>query len=316
MSGCKAGTPLLAIVGPTAVGKSTLALRLAGVLGGEIVNADSRQVYRFMDIGTAKPSPQERAVVPHHLVDIITPDQEFSLALFLRLAGEAIQDIASRGKLPVLVGGTGQYVWGLLEGWQVPEVPPDPELRRALEARARAGGAAALYEELARLDPQAASRIDPRNVRRVVRALEVLHASPDRLPSPPRKAAPPYRAVVLGLTLERGELYRRIDQRVDDMVARGWVAEVERLLAMGYSPALPAMSGIGYKELVQHLRGELSLEEAVRRTKHRTHRFVRHQYAWFRLDDPRVRWHQATPAGLAAAEEEARRALGGCAAPG
>ena len=286
--------PLLAIVGPTAVGKSALALRLAKRIGVEIINADSRQVYRHMDVGTAKPSPEDRAAVPHHLIDVVDPDQSYSLVLFLRQAPEAIRDMQQRSGLPVLVGGTGQYVWGLMEGWRVPEVPPDQEFRRRLEERGRLEGPSALYQELTSQDPVAADRIDPRNIRRVIRALEVYYASPERQSSPPRKAAPPYRAKVLGLTLERSALYRQIDQRVDRMMASGWVEEVRGLLERGYGPELPSLSSLGYRELVQYLNGDLSLEAAAERIKNRSHGFARHQYAWFRLNDERISWFDAS----------------------
>ena len=299
---------LLAIVGPTAVGKSALALRFAKRIDGEAVNADSRQVYRYMDVGTAKPSPEDRAAVPHHLIDVIDPDEDYSLALFLRQASEAIRNVKRRSKLPILVGGTGQYVWGLLEGWQVPEVPPDPELRRCLEERARLEGPGSLYQELSNLDPAAAGRIDARNVRRVIRALEVHYASSDRQRSGPRKAAPPYRTKVLGLTLERSALYQRIDQRVDTMMASGWVEEVQALLDRGYSPELPSLSSLGYGELVQYLNGDLTLEAAAERIKNRSHGFARHQYAWFRLNDERISWFDASE-GFDQAEAEVARWL-------
>ena len=299
---------LLAIVGPTAVGKSALALRLAKRSGIEIINADSRQVYRHLDVGTAKPSPEDRAAVPHHLIDVVDPDESYSLAVFLRQATEDIQGIQQRSKLPVMVGGTGQYVWGLLEGWQVPEVPPDPALRRGLEERGRLEGPSALYQELSNLDPTAAERIDPRNIRRVIRALEVHYASPERQSSPPRKTAPPYRTKVLGLTLERSTLYRQIDQRVDRMLASGWVEEVRGLLERRYGPELPSLSSLGYMELVQYLHGDLSLEAAAERIKNRSHGFARNQYAWFRLNDERISWFDAS-GGYDQAEAEVARWL-------
>ena len=305
---------LLAIVGPTAVGKSALALRLARRLNGEIVTADSRQVYRHMDVGTAKPPLEDSSEIPHHVIDVVNPDEDYSLALYLRQAADAIRDIYSHSKLPVLEGGTGQYVWGLLEGWQVPEVPPDPELRLRLESRAAAEGPAALYEELARLDPGAASRIDSRNLRRVVRALEVCYSSPKGYPSPPQTRPPPYHVKVLGLTLQRSCLYQRIDDRVERMMDSGWIDEVRALLDMGYRPDLPSMSSLGYRELVQYLGNELTLQEAVQRMKYRTHRFARQQYAWFRLTDKRIHWLDASRE-LDDVEEETMRWLEEAKAP-
>ena len=264
-------------------------MKLSAHLDGEIVSADSRKVYRKMDIGTAKPSVEDRSATPHHLIDVVEPDEPYSLALFLEQAASSIDRIHSRGRLPILDGGTGQYVRALLEGWQVPAVPPDPLLRRRLEDRARFEGARALHRELARTDPAVAARVDHRNVRRVVRALEVSLLG-DRLSCGPRTTAARYRTLTLGLTRSRAALYQRIDDRVDSMVASGWVDEVRDLIDMGYSPDLPSMSGVGYGELAMHLAGRLPLEEAVQRTKYRTHRFARSQYAWFRPDDPEIRW--------------------------
>jgi tRNA dimethylallyltransferase len=281
---------LVAIVGPTAIGKSRLALRLARTFGGEIVNADSRQVYRYMDTGTAKPTPEELALVPHHLINITNPDESFSLAQYQELAYRAINDIHQRRKLPLLEGGSGLYVWTVVEGWQIPRVPPRPELRKKLEAKAAAIGAEKLYQELVAIDPAAAQKIDPRNIRRVIRALEVYEQTSTPFSRLQRKQAPPFASLIIGLTCDRAELYRRIDERVDRMMAQGLVREVEKLVKMGYDFTLSAMSTIGYKQIGMHLRGELSLEEAVQQVKYETHRFVRHQYAWFRLKDDRIKW--------------------------
>lgn len=293
-----AGRNVLAIVGPTSTGKSTLAQRLAEKLNGEIVSADSRQVYRHMDIGTAKPSSEQRAAVPHHLIDVVDPDEVFSLALFLRQAREAIRDILSRSRLPIVAGGTGQYVWGLLEGWQVPEAPPDPALRGALEERARAEGAASLHRELARVDPSAAHRIDARNVRRVIRALEIFYTFSEPRSLQPSRTRPSFQHAIVGLTLDRTALYERVNGRVDAMMEAGWVAEVEGLLGRRYGPELASMSSLGYREIAQHLRGEMPLEVARTEIKQRTRRFARQQYAWFKLDDERIRWFQGTSEGI------------------
>ena len=281
---------LIAIVGPTATGKTALAIALAQRLGGEIVGADSRQVYRQMDIGTAKPTAEERALAPHHLIDVVDPDQEFSLAQYLEQAGAVLEDVWSRGKQPLLVGGSGQYVWALLEGWRVPRLPPQRELRRELGERADRQGAEALHRELAQVDPKAAARIDPRNVRRVIRALEVHKATGRPISYWQEKGPPPWEVLTLGLTCPRRELYERIDARVDAMMEAGLVDEVRGLLSMGYDPSLASMSGIGYKQVCQHLAGELDLATAVARIKTATHRLARQQYTWFRLDDGRIRW--------------------------
>ena len=281
---------MIAIVGPTAVGKSELALHLAQYFPLEIISADSRQVYRYMDIGTNKPSPAERAVVPHHVVDVADPDEDFSLATYHKLASEALKAIRQKGKLPLLVGGSGLYVWSLMEGWKIPEVPADREMRRRLESRAEQDNGQSLYQELQNIDPAAAAKIDPRNVRRVVRALEIYYATGERPSQLQRKEKPGFSVLVIGLTQERSELYRRIDERSDKMIRRGLVEEVEQLLGRGYTTSLPSMSGIGYKQISQFLRGEMTLPEAIDKIKYETHRLARHQYAWFRLSDSRIRW--------------------------
>ena len=300
---------ILAIVGPTAVGKSTLAVRLAQELGGEIVSADSRQVYRQMDIGTGKLPVERREAVPHHLIDIIDPDQEYSLALFLRQARAAIEAICARSLLPIVVGGTGQYVWGLLEGWQVPAVPPDPELRARLNDEASLRGATALHGDLASADPDAARRIDPRNVRRVVRALEVVLSSSVPRDARPLRQAPSFQPTVVGLTLERASLNARIDDRVEEMIEAGWVGEVKRLLSRGYSLDLPSLSSLGYREIGEHLRGERPLEDAVSEIKRRTRRFAKQQHGWFRPGDGRVRWFEGSDTGLDAATAQVVESL-------
>ena len=274
--------PLLAIVGPTAVGKTTLAIALARALGGEIVSADSRQVYRAMDIGTAKPTAAERAAVPHHLIDGVDPDQEFSLARYQDLATAAIREIAARGRLPLLVGGTGQYLAAVLEGWQIPRVAPRPELRAALERMAEQHGATALHARLEQADPAAAASILPANIRRVIRALEVYELTGRPISEQQTKQPPPYRARTLWLGLPPAELYARIDARVDAMLAAGLLDEVRRLLERGYGWGLPAMSGLGYREFQAYFGGQATLEQAVTRLKFDTHAFARSQPNWFR----------------------------------
>ena len=281
---------LVAIVGPTGVGKSRLALHLAQTFNGEIVSADSRQVYRHMDIGTAKPTPRELSLVPHHLIDIVNPDENFSLSQYQQLAYEAIEDIQRRDKLALLVGGSGLYVWAILEGWGIPEVPPHPELRRSLERKAVEVGKDKLYQELMKVDPVAAQRIDPRNVRRTIRALEVYRTTKTSSSQLQYKKAPLFDILIIGLTTDRAELYGRIDLRVDEMIKQGLVAEVKKLVAMGYDLNLPAMSGIGYKQIGMFLRDELTLASAIQQIKFETHRFARHQYGWFRLKDDRIKW--------------------------
>ena len=293
---------LLSIVGPTAAGKTDLAVHLALALGGEVVNADSRQVYRHMDIGTAKPTPEQRSLVPHHLVDILNPDQPFGLSSFMDLAARAIREIHDRGKVPILVGGTGQYVWSLLEGWKLPKVPPNPALRQRLEEEARVHGPDPLFRRLLEVDPQARNTVDGLNPRRVIRALEVYEATGAPPSSFRAKGPSPYELSVVGLTLDRQTLYRRIDARVDSMMEQGLVRETRMLISMGYAPDLPSMSSMGYREMVLHLNSQLDLAEAVQRIKYATHRLARRQLTWFRAWDPRIRWVTAGPGAVRQAE--------------
>ena len=289
---------MLAIVGPTGVGKTELALKLADRLPVEIISSDSRQVYRYMDIGTAKPTPDQLASVPHHLISIVDPDYAFNLGDFCSRAGSAIRSINRSRRLPVLVGGTGQYVMSVLEGWNVPRIPPDPTLRRQLEEELRTGGLKALLDRLSKINANQNIKIDLRNPRRVIRAIEL--ASADQpTDSRPRRQAPDFRALVIGLTSDRPQLYKRTDDRVDRMIQAGLLREVEWLLASGYCPELPSMSSIGYRELADHLMGGTDLDLAVSNIKYRTHRYVRQQSSWFRKTDPRIRWFDTSRVDLA-----------------
>ena len=281
---------MIAILGPTGTGKSRLAVKTGQALKGEIVNADSRQVYRFMDIGTAKPSTAEQQAVPHHLYDIVNPDQEFGLAQYQQLAMQTIDDIHKRGKLPILVGGSGQYVWAVLEGWQIPRVQPNSELRSQLEKMALELGNKSLIKQLEELDPQAAQQINPHNTRRLIRALEVTLQSGQPFSKLKQKHDPGFTSLIIGLTTDREDLYRRLDARVDEMISQGLEAETRNLLECGYGFDKPAMNSIGYTQMGMYLRGEISLAEAVNLIKNANHRFVRHQYAWFKLTDSRIQW--------------------------
>jgi len=299
---------LLAIVGPTAVGKTALGLALARRFTFEVVGVDSRQVYWGMDIGTAKSTAVERAQVPHHLVDIVDPLDGFSLATYLDNARKVISDIHTRNKTPLLIGGTGQYLWALLENWRVPSVPPDHEYRRHLQEIARTQGLEALHARLAKVDPRAATSIDLRNQRRVIRALEVHHQTGVPFSAMRRRGTEPYQALILGLTLPREELYRRIDERVERMVEAGWIEEVRRLLDQGITADHPSMGSVGYGDIAAHLAGDLALEEAIRNIKTSTHRFARRQYSWFRLSDHRIHWLEADADAL---EEQAAALING-----
>lgn len=303
--------PVAAIVGPTGVGKTALAIQLAQRLEAEVVSADSRLLYRGMDIGTAKPTLAERAGVSHHLIDVAEPDQVWSLAQYLSAARRVIEDIHRRGRLPLLVGGTGQYLRSLSEGWSPPEAAPLPHLRLALENWARQITPAGLHQRLGVIDPAAAGRIDPRNLRRTVRALEVIFSTGRRFSEQRSRSQPPYRMLQLGLTLPRPELYQRIDARIEQMIAAGLVEEVAALLERGYSPELPTFSAIGYREISAYLQGEISLEEAVRLMKRQTRIFVRRQANWFRLDDPNIHWFNADENPLDKMEAVIRRWLAG-----
>ena len=282
--------PLVVIVGPTAVGKSNLALYLASNFDGEVVNGDSRQVYRGMEIGTAAPSKEVRTTIPHHLYGIVDPVDGFSLAQFIPLANQTIQEIHTRGKLPILVGGTGQYINGLVQGWTPARVPPNPILREQLVSKLADDGIAALIRRLEELDPLAAARVDTRNPRRIIRAIEVSEAT-GSTPIEVQHHIPPYNSFLIGLTTSsRTELHQRIDERVDQMIDEGWIPEVRTLIEHGYSRDLPALSSMGYRELIQYLIGELPIEEAVRLIKVSHHRLARNQYTWFKATDSRINW--------------------------
>jgi len=283
---------VVAIVGPTASGKSAIALELAERLGGEIVNADSRQVYRGMDIGTAKPSLADRQRVPHHLYDIVDPTETYSLALYRRDARAVFEACWSRDATPWLVGGTGQYVWGLLEDWQVPEVAPAPALRAELQSVADEQGVAALHKRLGAVDPIAASRIDARNVRRVIRAIEVHAVTGIPISTWQRKGTPDFAATVFGIEVAPDELRHRIDARVIAMFEAGFVEEVAALIARGVPDDAPAMSSIGYSQVVRLLRGQITRDEAIALTQRATQQLARRQRQWFRTNDSRITWVQ------------------------
>lgn len=285
--------PLLILVGPTAVGKTKLAIQLARRLGGEVVSADSRLFYRGMDIGTAKPSREEQERIPHHLIDVADPDETWSLALFQQRAQEAIASIHARRKLPMLVGGTGQYVRAVTRGWRPPEVRPDERLRAELERLGNEKGKEWLHSRLAQLDPQAAARIDLRNLRRTVRALEVILATGRRFSEQRSQGDSPYDLLMIGLKRSRPELYARIDTRIEAMFRTGLLDEVRRLLAKGYSSDLPAMSGIGYRECCQVLAGQMTQEQAKAEMRRLTRIFVRRQANWFKESDPQIHWFPA-----------------------
>lgn len=286
-------SPLVVLIGPTAVGKTETALKLAQALSGEIISADSRQIYRYMDIGTAKPTSAQQAQAQHHLIDIIDPDQAYNVTDFQHDALAIINRLHHQGRLPLLVGGTGQYVSAVVQGWRFPGVEANMALRQELEAYAESNGWQALLERLRQVDPVTAAQIDGRNVRRVVRALEVCIESGEPFSNFQRKSPPSYTMKTFGLTLEREALYQRADQRVNAMLAAGFVDEVQALIAQGYALTLPAMSALGYLQIGYYLRDMMSLDEAIQELKRATRSFIRRQYTWFRKYNSEAIWVEA-----------------------
>jgi tRNA dimethylallyltransferase len=294
---------LVLIVGPTAVGKTEIAIQLAERMNGEVVSADSRLFYRGMDIGTAKPTFAERSRVPHHLIDIADPDEILSLSVFQREAQLVISDIHARGKLPLLVGGTGQYVRAVTQAWTPPQVRPDSILRAELEKMRDQRGKEWLYERLNSLDPGAAANIDSRNVRRTIRALEVILTTGRKFSELRGQGESPYHLITIGLNRPRPGLYARIDARIEEMFKQGLLDEVKGLLSKGYSPDLPTMSAIGYRECVKVIEGTWSIEQAKVAMRRATRSFVRRQANWFKETDPAINWFQAGGPGVAEAME-------------
>lgn len=274
--------PVIVLLGPTAVGKTELSLGLCERFHGEVVGADSRQIYRGMDIGTAKPTAAELARVPHHLIDICEPDEPFSLADYQQRAYAIIDAIHARGHVPFVVGGTALYIRAIVEGLRIPEAPPNPQLRAELETFLAEQGREALFQRLQALDPATAAVIDGQNPRRVLRALEIFLTTGQSKVALEGAAPPPYRFLQIGLDRPRALLYERIDRRVDEMMAQGLIAETERLLAAGYRPPLPAITSLGYREIIAYLEAGLPLPQAIEKIKTETHRYVRHQSTWFR----------------------------------
>lgn len=286
--------PVVVIVGPTASGKTEVAIQLAEQFNGEIISADSRQFYEKMDIGTAKPTNAELLRVTHHLINVAKPEDIWSLARFKEAAMKCINEIYSRNKLPFIVGGTGQYIWGLVEGWTIPSEPIDLRLRNFLESWSQDLGKEGIHSVLEKLDPDAADFIQVENVRRNIRALEVIFSSGRRF-SEQRSKQPPedLRFIILGILWDRPLLYQRVDQRIEIMMNIGLVEEVRYLLNSGINPQSPALSAIGYREITGYLIGNHSLEEAVMLMKRNTRQYIRRQANWFKVDDTRITWFPA-----------------------
>ncbi len=284
--------PLLAIVGPTATGKTAVGVQLALKLKGEVVSADSMLVYQGMDIGTAKPTKDEMQGVPHHMIDIVKPDEDYSVARYQKEAEQVIASLHQKNKLPILVGGTGLYIRAVIDEYDFAAPGEDGELRKTLYQQAQLKGNEWLHSKLAEVDPPAAEKIHPNNVRRVIRALEVYKLTGRRISSMQRasyRTNAKYQLAIFGLTMQRNLLYRRIEQRVDQMIAAGLVEEVKSLLDKGIKRSMTAMQGLGYKEIAAYLAGEISLEEAIELIKRDTRRFAKRQITWFKRD-PRIHW--------------------------
>ena len=281
------------IVGPTASGKTVVAVELGEKIDAEIVSADSMAIYKGMDIGTAKPTIEERQRVPFHLIDVVEPEQSFTVADYQELAVQAVEDILARGKTALVVGGTGLYVRALIDGLNIPGPGPDPNLRKKLREEAEEKGASYLHSKLAAVDHVAASRIFPRDIKRIIRALEVYYQTGKPMSEvldETRNSSTRYPdALWFGLTMERATLYRRIDKRVDDMINRGFVDEVKQLLAKGCNPSMQSMQGLGYKEIADYLENRCDLETAVELIKRNTRRFAKRQMTWFRANE-RIHW--------------------------
>lgn len=282
--------PVIAIIGPTGVGKTAISLGFADMYRGEIVSADSRLVYRGMNIGTAKPTLAEQKRVRHHLINVVEPADEWNLAKYQSGAGAAIEDIHNRGKIPFLVGGTGQYITAVLEGWAPPPKSQDIDYRSSLEKQAQEMGYENLHRRLKDIDPIAAEHIDARNVRRVIRALEIHHVT-GLPPSQLRIKSPPdFEILKIGIMLPRDQLYARIDARIEVMMEAGWLDEVETLLSLNIPQGAPSMSAIGYAQLAECLQGDIELDEALAETRRLTRQFIRRQANWFKPDDPSILW--------------------------
>jgi tRNA dimethylallyltransferase len=286
---------VLIIVGPTAVGKTDLAIRLAERVNGEIISADSRLLYRGMDIGTAKPTVEEMTKIPHHLIDLADPDEIWSLAIFQRSLIETVSAIHSRSHLPIIAGGTGQYIRALMEGWVIPAMQPDPLLRQVLEKWGNEVGATELHRKLSLIDPEAAKKIDANNLRRTIRALEVIIGTGELFSTQKEKLPIDLDLKLIGLIRPREELYARVDARIENMFELGFVGEVQQLLDMGYSEELPTLSAIGYREVIQFLHGKCTLEETKVAMRRKTREFIRRQTNWFKPTDPAIEWYEMTP---------------------
>jgi tRNA dimethylallyltransferase len=289
--------PLVVIAGPTAAGKSDIAVELALKFDGEVISADSVQLYRYFDIGAAKLNKEERKGIPHHLFDILEPDQPFSVAEYQEMARKKIQEINDRGKLPFLVGGTGLYIQAVIDPFEFPETKGHEEIRKKLRKIWSSGGKEVLYQRLQKIDPVSAEKIHPNDFRRISRALEVYYLTGRKISSYTKKRRESfYNLAMVGLTRGRAELYHRIEARVDEMFAEGLVEEVKSILNMGYDPKIKPLQSLGYKQVVEYLRGDCELSEAIANTKKATRNYAKRQMTWFRRDN-RIHWFSLSDEG-------------------
>ncbi len=289
---------VLAIVGPTASGKTQLAHHIALTLNSELINADAMMFYKYMSIGTAKPSQKDISKFSYHLIDFLHPNDCFSVNQFTSEAGNAVKEISIRGNLPILVGGSGQYIWSFLEGWKIPQVPPNPELRLDLEKEAREKGSQVLFDTLLKKAPQSAALIDKRNLRRVIRAIERAEAGITG-DTQQRSASLPYDFTVLSIKTSRESLHKAVRQRVINMVNNGWIQEVTTLLNYhNVSLDSPSMKAIGYREIAQYINKQITLEQAIDATCISTHKLIRSQTNWFKATDPRIHWVDSNDTAL------------------
>ncbi|MBN18024.1 MAG: tRNA (adenosine(37)-N6)-dimethylallyltransferase MiaA [Chloroflexi bacterium] len=286
---------LLVIVGPTSIGKSQFAIDIAQKHSGEIINGDSRQIYKLLNIGTSKPNKTDQSIIKHHLIDIKYPDEEYNLSMFLHDCKKSIKKIQTSSKLPILVGGSGQYIWALLENWKPPNIKPDQKLRSQLLQESIEYGTKYLHNKLFKLNTASANKIDQRNTRRIIRAIEIeiykdlTNRTPD-IPNNNIINIEKFNILIIGLTVNRKTLYEKIDLRVDKMIESGWIDETKNILSKGYNPKIASLSSLGYSEIISYLNGVGDLPEAINQTKFRTHKFARRQYTWFKKSDKRIKW--------------------------
>lgn len=283
---------LMVIVGPTAVGKTAISIKLAKILNGEIISADSMQIYKYMDIGTAKVTPEEMEGIPHYLIDVVYPDEEFTVADYKELAEKIISDINKKGKIPIVVGGTGLYVNSLVYDLNFTKVPPNEKIRKRLNELADKFGNEYIHNMLEKIDKESSKRIHVSDRKRIIRAIEIYEVTGIPMSEQNRdfrKQNDRYNLAMIGFNMDRDKLYERINMRVDKMIENGLIAEVANLLKMGYTKDLTSMQGIGYKEIIKYLEGELTLEESIELIKKGSRNYAKRQLTWFRRDS-RIKW--------------------------